>query len=738
MAKIKINKLPKGFKIQNGKVVKEMQQGGSTGDQNNYALTTYPQAYKSNNTDAADMRYSLSSVPREIANIEAEGGETVLTKLSDNGEFGLYNIKGPRHTSGGVPMYLPEQSFVFSDTKAMKFKKNELAEFGIESKKSMTPAAISKKYKLNEFIGAMNEDDVDPIKLKSAELMLEKNQKGLSKLAFAQELKKQFSDGIPATSHPYLISKGIDPIKFTQQVEEANKQKASMEAIASTSPQKLEQMMMLQNMMQQAGQMPEASYGMELSKAQVGIEKKPDKNIAYDPNTGKAYKSFGININDSGIGATTYGNKQTFQGSGLYGNAKDNLEGFKNAWQNIYPDIDNLIESLPNYNKNQRNPEVEKFQNWINSNYIPEEVNKIKEKVNSKGEKISDKQLEELKKELLDDYGFKKGTGTDFDSLMGTYTSSRRPFSYTEPEIKKQENEKQKDKLNSLADPEFNQPKDPNFNFYQQDLTRGAAMAMRDRTPYFPWQPELERTKTDYVLEEPTRALADTNEQYNIAAQAMGAFAGPQSLNARLAQAQGNAFKQNANTFAQVNSRNINTVNQGLAMNAQFRQRDNFESDRRKVKQYDDTQATLQNYENDKNFDREQYADWYANALDNAVNAYNLNSLYRFDIDPTTGGTIDLANVKPITPNKLRSSSIKDERLKNMQTIYQQFGDKVDAVKGAKYLETGEEDTVPGNAYGNMYGIDPQIVMAQRASKAKKGKEIKKYAIPFYTGKAGF
>ncbi|BCV02270.1 MAG: hypothetical protein CM15mV51_0900 [uncultured marine virus] len=80
-----------------------------------------------------------------MANIEAEVVK-LFTDLEQNGIFGLYNIKGPRHSSGGVPMYLPDQSFIFSDTKDMKMKGSELAEFGIETRKSKTPASISKNF----------------------------------------------------------------------------------------------------------------------------------------------------------------------------------------------------------------------------------------------------------------------------------------------------------------------------------------------------------------------------------------------------------------------------------------------------------------------------------------------------------------------------------------------------------------------------------------------------------------
>jgi hypothetical protein len=767
MAKIKINKLPEGFEIKNGKVEK-MKAGGSTGDQADYGLYTGPYAPVTgqfNETSNADVRYSLSSVPKDIANIEAEGGETVLTDLNGTGRFGLYDIKGPRHTGGGVPMYLPQQSFIFSDTQAMKFNKNEMAEYGIESRKKMTPAQISKKYKINEYIGALDNEDIDSIGLKSAELMLDKNYKSLSKLAFGQEVKKDFSDGVPATAHPYLISKGIDPIEFTQKVEQS-KAKTVM------TPEQL----MMQEMMQQAGQMSEAAYGYELPKAQgdtewdvdgdgipnyldsdyIGStvvpepvntqEEKPKnktpynskgkRNIAYDPAMGEAYKPYGIDIDASGIGAVAYEDKQGYQGDGVYGDAKDNLEGFKTSWKELYPDTDKLVASLPSYKRGQKNPEVEKFQRWMNNEYIPNEVTRIKQQVIDSGKAFTDADSKSLTERLTKDYGFKKGTGTDYDSLMGTWTSSRRPLTYNAKTDKIEPVEEKKQ--DPLDDPQFEKPRNPDFNFYQQDLVRGAAMAMRDRSLFLPFNPAVKKTKVDYVLEEPTRPLADNNEQYNIGLQGLGAFAGPQSLSARLAGAQGNAFKNSANIFSDVHRRNINTVNQGLAMNAQFAAADNQEQDRRTIKQYDDTQATLQNYENDKNFDREQYADWYANSLDNATKAYNLNSLYRFKIDPTTGGTIDLANAKLITPTKGQTAEDqRQQRLQNIDAIYNRYGDKVDAIKGAQYLESGQA-AQQQNPYNNPYGIDPQLLMAQRSQSAKKGKEIKKYAIPFYTGKVGF
>lgn len=261
MAKIKINSLPKGFKLVNGKIVEDqmMKEGGYvTGDQAGYGLVTLPQEYYNNaninTTRDESVRYSLSSVPRDKANIEAEGGETVLTDLNNDNQFGLYNIRGPRHSKGGVPMYLPEQSFIYSDTDKMRFDQTEMAEYGIESKSKLTPAQISKKYDLNKYYGAMQDQFADEITARSSELMLKKNMMGLSKLAFGQELKKKFEDGVPLAAHPYLVSIGEDPIEFTAKVENITKQQAQMRAIAALPPEQQQQLLQLQEMMAQVDQ----------------------------------------------------------------------------------------------------------------------------------------------------------------------------------------------------------------------------------------------------------------------------------------------------------------------------------------------------------------------------------------------------------------------------------------------------------------------------------------------------
>ena len=201
--KVKIGNLPEGFKIVNGKVVRTMKAGGTV-----------------NNT--------LGPMNREDANLEAEKGETALTDLTNDGSFELYNIGGKRHYEGGTPLNLPEQSFVFSDTRKMKFTIEELKQLGIDSKKKMTPAKVSKRFPLNKYIEILENPDSDKISVESAEDMLNKNKVKLSQIAFLQEQKKKFADGVPLAAYPYMIENGINPQEFEAKLQQQGQQQMAM------------------------------------------------------------------------------------------------------------------------------------------------------------------------------------------------------------------------------------------------------------------------------------------------------------------------------------------------------------------------------------------------------------------------------------------------------------------------------------------------------------------------------
>lgn len=171
---------------------------------------------------------TLQPVPRDEANVEAEKNETVLTDADQDGFYELYNIGGKRHSQGGTPLNLPEQSFIYSDTRKMKFTKEELKELGVSSSKRLTPAAVSKKFPINKYMEVLKDPSSDDIAIQSAEAMIKKNKIKLSQIAFMQEKKKDFEEGLPLAAYPYLLENGIDPKEFEMKIEQAKQSEQQM------------------------------------------------------------------------------------------------------------------------------------------------------------------------------------------------------------------------------------------------------------------------------------------------------------------------------------------------------------------------------------------------------------------------------------------------------------------------------------------------------------------------------
>ena len=151
----------------------------------------------------------MTAVPREEANLEAEGGETVYGDINGDGMPEHKTIKGPRHSAGGVPLKLPDDTFIFSDTKSMKVKEPAfLAMFG-KVNGSYTPADLAKQYDIERYRKILQDPNSDKLDRKTAELMLKNYTLKLGALALAQESKKGFPQGIPAVAKPYMMAMGI-------------------------------------------------------------------------------------------------------------------------------------------------------------------------------------------------------------------------------------------------------------------------------------------------------------------------------------------------------------------------------------------------------------------------------------------------------------------------------------------------------------------------------------------------
>ena len=861
MKKIKINKLPEGFEVVDGKVVKKMQDGGaSTGDQSGYSLVTYPTnvtGQQMSDTEDVDVRYSLSSVPRDMANIEAEGGETVLTDLNNDGNFGLYDIKGPRHSKGGVPMFLPEQSFIFSDTKTMKMKGDDLKEFGINSRKSMTPAKISKKFKLNEYYGAIEDEYADDIQVNSAELMLKKNKMNLSKLAFGQELNKQFEDGVPLASHPYLVSIGEDPIEFTAKIENINKEKAMLKTLAALPPEKQAQILALQEFMAQAqgmqqapqqmpqqgimppsaneqmmmeqqsipgGPMPMAKFGRELKKYQEAgeINKEPQYSefnieggspefIEYynsDPDYKKRiYDSYKIEMEKVGKKpvpesefhkiyldaqrrnyelynyAETFNRQNNLQ-PGDPGFIDIQSEAFDKGYtyedtpgsgkvdHGVSPELKELIESYNAANAGTEGfepltiptkDETYTFQQGYRGSIYNEAAEQYRRK--KAGEDYDEELLgsffstgaqdSDADKKVLNPY-WKQGDPEDEKYFKGISKADYRYGNTTLGQRSRIEGTRKTPTVEIEPEPiETPVPGDigeqrmpPRADFWMQDLLKLNAINQRKRRLGLPYQPAVETQDIDYVLEDPTRAIAAINEQTALANIANNMYSGPQAGSARSASRAGRSMGAIADTVAGVQSRNVSTVNRGEYQQAMLDAQLAREQRDRNVKLYDDTELALQMYTDEKNFDREQYADALANAITNRANTFNLNTIQDYyQIDPMSGGMIGQVYSKAFDPVEQQDQR---QQYFNLATDLKREG--IEPTSDLLKLLMGESTTFPNQtninaeysrSINNPYSSYPNPYlsyanpMMQVSPYGKKGKEIKKYATPFYTGKVG-
>ncbi len=147
------------------------------------------------------------------ANVNAEKQEQVLGNFTQDGLPALMNVDGPPHTEGGKDISVPDNSFIYSDTKALKIKNPELLKLFNETK-AKTPAQIAKKYDLQKFTKVIADPDSDKVSKDTAQLMVQNYTNKLSKLAEIQEgMKAPVQPGTQSPMMPQYQGGGPGPKK---------------------------------------------------------------------------------------------------------------------------------------------------------------------------------------------------------------------------------------------------------------------------------------------------------------------------------------------------------------------------------------------------------------------------------------------------------------------------------------------------------------------------------------------
>lgn len=287
-----------------------------TGQQKDGALTIQPTAMGGADIDQyigkepMRIKDTLEPVDREEANLEAERGETAYGDLNGDGFPEHYKIGGKRHVAGGTPLNLPDDTFIFSDTKSMKINDpNILSKFGkstAKGKKSKgyTPAELAKQYDINKFRKILQDPDSDSVSKKTAEIMIRNYNEKLGALSLAQEAKKGYPQGIPMVAKPYMQAMGIkeEDIMPTYKPRQAEQ---GMEAAEGMPPEMMEQGMGQEDMGQEQMPMPE----------NIPQQMPDGQQIAMTPEMmqGAPMAMYGMSMGGYGIpfaqdGMMTYGN----------------------------------------------------------------------------------------------------------------------------------------------------------------------------------------------------------------------------------------------------------------------------------------------------------------------------------------------------------------------------------------------------------------------------------------------
>jgi hypothetical protein len=296
----------------------------------------------------------------------------------------------------------------------------------------------------------------------------------------------------------------------------------------------------------------------------------------------------------------------------------------------------------------------------------------------------------------------------------------------------------------NVPDVEYNPPNTIKAPWIQ-DVLKTQAIANRERDMFLPWEPPVRRNYMAAALEDPTAAIAARNSQLAAAQEALGAFGGRNAMTANLAAAQGQAAQDIANVVSGVNQRNVGTVNQANQFNAQLENRFNETEALRNTRQYDNTMKTLQTYMDEKNFDREQYADALANQITNMSNTYNQNQLYDyFNIDPLSGGDIRQTGAKAFQPNSEQDewAFMNDymEAAKRAETLglLKDGKDNYELIAGlVAQKNKGKGYTDPREAAWKAQGRDYMSGYGGYQNKKGGEKKMRRWASPFYVGKTG-
>ena len=669
--KVRIKKLGKAAE---GQAVKTGQQ---TSDG---ALAIQPTAWGGSditgNMGEKDLQVSnvIKAVPEAKANLEAEGGETAYGDINGDGMAEHYNIKGPRHTHGGVKLNLPDDTFIFSDTRSMMIKDREtLAKFGKSTPKGKkpkgyTPAELAKQYDINKYRKILQDKNSDAIDRKTAELMIRNYTLKLAELGLRQEAQKGFPQGIAKISKPYLEANGLSEEdilptyqkRFPDEDSMANAEEPQLPENIPTEMPSGEQIAMSPEMM---GEAPMARYGMAMggynmpfwAMEQKGNLAKAQKGVTTPPYSMKeAYTPKGVvRLNQF---RAQYG-LPPLKGSVTEADIKRAAGELQAKITEVNPDLTIDYMTTKSHQPNNKllaiipdgYPETTEGakQALADGKLTADQIrNAYKDDqwwyraIRTEGKKLS---REEYEKKMQDPNAIVQGERKYFSEDpnnpdLYTYYDPMDPETVEEEVVTKDE-----------AVQEGERPEEEEFNPqvpYQAPLEWtpldkrnlfGAVAAKFKRRKYYPRAPMVDLAPPAPTFYDPTAELAAQQAGANAIVQGLASFVGPQSFSSRMSNVAGTMADAAAQTLAKYNNLNVGVANQFADTTANVYNQERLQNQAVSKQLYDDTVRTNQAWDTGtQGYNAMALA--MLNAGDkNAADIYNVSAMSdQYGIDPAT------------------------------------------------------------------------------------------------------
>jgi hypothetical protein len=657
------------------KTAPSMAYGGQTP---NYALdmgqrqfTEYQQE-----DDHTQINNTLQEVPRYMANIEAEQGETALGDFNQDGNLEHMKIGGKRHSQGGTPLNVPEGTFIFSDTKKMRLGGQDLAMFGksADTKKKYTPAQLAKQYDLQKYQAILDDPYADNISKRTAEMMIANNQKKLGQLALVQESKKGFPAGIPNIAMPlmqqgqgeqamayggYVLPEALYGVNFVPPTDEYPGGKTAAGSITPTNvSNKFDRNQQFYNnwealipgfkklnnkeAQRQAYQWMLANRPQDVNKMwqTYGLTNQGEKfqdlvaMTTKDPKTGKYTSRF-----DSSKPLT---NDQLAKLERAYTDGMFGVRQMDPGAQPITPapgpDPVPVPQPTPGPTPSGPKPTpVVKYKcgpNGVESVTVMggwDQAAANKKTFGTFDPKATGPSMD------YKPMGAPSGGAGLFDSYEAAFAACQgKPVEET-PGTTPPDTPS----APGITPGDFNPGGNPvPFKYLTPDklATLSAANNLLNVKKYMPWEAPITGYMADPTFLNPDRELAYNSEQARTQMDMNAMFAGPQSLGARNSAVQGSAAQNAANILGRINNQNVGIANEYSAQNAQMMNQLAQAQAARATRLFDKSTIANQQYDNSINAQRNELVKSGINAWNNRQKLNLMNNTNQFFyIDPTSG-----------------------------------------------------------------------------------------------------